>query len=232
MVELQESMSNVGLLNPITVLSKPPGFEILAGARRFAAAKNLKWKTIPAMVFQDPKTPVELITLHENLIREKVKVCDEARWLNAIMKSRKWNGKQLAAAIGRSEAWVSERCSLLGLPMDVVTKLDAGEIPFSAVRELMRINDPVKRATLFSYAVTGGVDTSTAKRWREDAERSNVWLEPAKPAGDKNGGPTPAKILASCEICHDPYDIGITRVLRLCIPCYEAIRDSGVKTPK
>jgi ParB family chromosome partitioning protein len=220
-------MKMIGLLNPITVVQTKDGYEILAGCRRFAAALNLHWKTIRATVFPPIDTPKELCQIHENLIREQVSPTDEARWIKATMLEHHWNARQISSKIGRVESWVSDRLALLSLPNELTDKLDAGEIPFSAARELGRVKDPAKRAALIAYAVKGGVDTPTAESWRRDADSGNCIIDPAAqplPPGER---PSPARMLCRCEVCDGPHDITVSKVLKVCAKCYDAIFKSG-----
>jgi len=222
---LTESIRIVGMLNPIAVVQEGGHYRILAGARRYAAAKSLGWQTIAVRIFTDTGTNMELIQLHENLEREAVRPTDEARWLQRTMSRRKWNGRQLAAALGQSEAWVSERLALLSLPTDLTDRVDAGEIPFSAARELGRVKDPSKRAQLIHYAVASGVDTRTAARWREDADSGAADLAAGPTPMDASGQPVPLKMMRECEVCKQAHEITTTRVLHLCPGCYTSLTE-------
>jgi ParB/RepB/Spo0J family partition protein len=221
--ELCESMEAVGLINPITVIQHGKTYKLIAGHRRFSAARELGWKTIRATVFSPKATTMELVQLHENLIREQVRPTDEAKWLQTLMKTRHWTGRQLAEKLKRTESWVSDRLALLQLPASLTAKLDAGEIPFSAARELGRIKDPQKREALIQYAVTGGVDTATAAQWRADADAGLATPAGGPPATGANGRPVPVKMLCTCEVCGTPHDITASRSIKTCQDCYTLI---------
>ena len=225
--ELQDSMRTVGLLNPITVIEEKGRYRIMAGCRRYAAAASLGWKTIRATVFTQASTERELIQLHENLIREEVAPTDEARWLRQVMFSKRWTARQLSLKIRRAESWVSDRLALLSLPTALTDKVDAGEVAYSAARELGRVKDSKKREALIAYAVAGGVDTKTAAQWRQDADTGDTNLDPSPPALDDAGRTIPAKMLCRCEICAAPHDIAETRMLKLCASCHDTIMKTG-----
>jgi len=227
LMELKDSMRTVGLLNPITVMEEKGRFRILAGCRRFAAAQALGWKTIRATVFCQAATERELIQLHENLIREEVPPTDEARWLKGVMHAKHWTARQLAEKIRRAESWVSDRLALLSLPTSLTDKVDAGEVSYSAARELGRVKDPGKRAALIGYAVAGGVDSKTAARWREEADAGDADLATPAPETDGQGRTVPAKMLCRCEVCSGTHDITETKVLKLCETCFKTLTEEA-----
>jgi len=221
MQELVSSIGTVGLLNPITVMKEGTAYRVMAGHRRLDAIKQLGCQTIKCTVYKSPGTPSEFIQLHENLIREQVRPTDEARFLRHIMTLNKWTAARTAEAIGRTESWVSDRLSLLNLPANLTDKVDNGEIPYSAARELGRVKDPAKRNALIEYAVRGGVDTNTAATWRKDADNCTSQIDGTPIPQDPDSPPVPVKMMCSCEVCAQPHDITESRQLKLCANCYK-----------
>ncbi|HKT21187.1 MAG TPA: ParB/RepB/Spo0J family partition protein [Nitrososphaerales archaeon] len=121
--DLERSIERFGLLHPIVVRGTPDsGYEVIAGNRRLSAAKQLGLKTIPAMVVQADDRSAYEMSLIENIQRKMLNPVDEAKAFLNYIRSREADGlgfgsvSELAASIGKSQEYVSNRLSLLRLP--------------------------------------------------------------------------------------------------------------------
>lgn len=117
--ELAASMAEHGLVQPVVVRSDPDkfGYTLVAGHRRYAAARALGWVTIPGVV-RDPMNPADAreLMLLENMHRVALDPVEEARALAEIMARHKFGApSRLARFVGRSEGWVRDRLALLEL---------------------------------------------------------------------------------------------------------------------
>lgn len=133
-----------GVRQPITVTPRPedgePPYMIVMGHRRHAAAKEAGLTVIPAII-KELSEDERIADMHiENMNRDDLKPTEEARsikTLRAVCKSE----REVASRIGRSQAYVNKRLSLLGLPADVQTELDAGRMTVENGQELARLKD-------------------------------------------------------------------------------------------
>lgn len=122
---LAESIASNGLLQPISVHEHPKDknrYVINHGARRFRAVKSLGWKTIQAIVDSEYSEQKQLI---ENLQREDLSLLEIVESLQAIKQNFKRNG-DLAKAVGKSDAWVSQMLSLSKLSPEIEALLKNG----------------------------------------------------------------------------------------------------------
>jgi len=223
LLELVESIRELGLLNPITVKKVDAGFEVVAGNRRFAAIKKLKWKTVPCIVFPKDGLDAEVAKMHENSVREAVNITEEANFLLDLANAYKLNGKQLAAKIGRTESYVSDRLKLLKGPPQVADAVAKGELSFSAARELLKIRDENVQREYIAHAIRSGVNDATAKQWRVDA---NAAADAGQPAPAEPGAvvkDSVQEVRVQCALTGKTYRIDRTMVVRVHIESWNEL---------
>lgn len=126
--ELATTLDKEGLLQPIVVREQGEQYEIIAGERRFRAAKHLGWETIPAIVNNMDEAQAASLALIENLQREDLNPIDEAQAYNNLMKLNNLTQTALAQNIGKSQSYVANKMRLLKLSPKVQSYLASGEI--------------------------------------------------------------------------------------------------------
>ena len=126
--ELATTLDKEGLLQPIVVREQGEQYEIIAGERRFRAAKHLGWETIPAIVNNMDEAQAASLALIENLQREDLNPIDEAQAYNNLMKLNNLTQTALAQNIGKSQSYVANKMRLLKLSPKVQSYLASGQI--------------------------------------------------------------------------------------------------------
>ena len=111
--ELAASIRNRGLLQPIIVKKEEQGFLVMAGERRYRAAKIAGLKLVPALIRDDDPLEVAII---ENLQREDLSPLEEAEGLGALIDKYGYTHEALAELIGKSRPYVSNTLALRRLP--------------------------------------------------------------------------------------------------------------------
>jgi len=114
--ELADSIKEQGIINPITVRPHGKKFVIVAGERRFLAAKLVGLKTIPAIIKKVSKNDVMLISLVENLQREDLNSIDRAEGIKALKVNLGLPWTEVAKKLGLSKQRVLDLVGLLALP--------------------------------------------------------------------------------------------------------------------
>jgi ParB family chromosome partitioning protein len=153
---LAESVKAQGLVQPIVVRSRAAGgYELIAGERRWRAAREAGLETIPALVRETGDRDALLLGLVENVAREQLTPVEEARDLGL---------GDIAERVGRSKPAVSNRMRLLDLPEDVLAMLERGELSEGHARAILAVPDHDDRRRLARQIVRRGLSVREAER--------------------------------------------------------------------
>lgn len=125
--DLADSMASVGLLQPITVRPFGDKYEIVAGERRWRAAKLLKWDTIPAMVRNVTDEEILEIQIIENLQREDVNPIDEAVAFKSLLEKESLDW--LSSRIHKPKKYIVDRLKLNDLVPEAIEYVQKGILP-------------------------------------------------------------------------------------------------------
>ena len=140
--ELAETLDKDGLLQPIVIREDGEDhYEIIAGERRYRAAKSLNWETIPAIVNNMNDDQAASLALIENLQREDLNPIDEAKAYTNLMKLNDLTQTALAKDMGKSQSYVANKLRLLKLDDDVQKALIEGKITARHGRALLNLSD-------------------------------------------------------------------------------------------
>jgi ParB family chromosome partitioning protein len=170
LARLGASLRARGQLQPVRVRwDHRQGVHILiAGERRWRAAKLVGLTTITAVVHEGEMTESEtrVVQLIENLMREDLKPIEQAKAFRALMAEEGWSVTRLAEEVGVAQSSVSRALKLLDLPEGVQDKVGQGALSPDAAYEVSRLDDPEEQATVASQIVAG--------KYRRDEVRAMV----------------------------------------------------------
>jgi len=140
--ELADSIKAQGLIQPIVVRPSPGGFfEILAGERRLRAAKLAGLKLVSVIVEEVSDRDAMSLALIENIQREDLSAIEEAAALDRLVKEFQMSHDEIAKAVGRSRASVSNLIRLLGLPAEVKSMIAKNMLEMGHARALLGLDD-------------------------------------------------------------------------------------------
>jgi ParB family chromosome partitioning protein len=117
--ELQDSIRSKGILEPILVRAKGSRFEIIAGERRFVAAKNIGLKDLPCIDMDVADNEAMEIALIENLQRKDLDIFEEADGLQALADLHHYHHQQISDKIGKARSTITEILSIARIPQRV-----------------------------------------------------------------------------------------------------------------
>jgi ParB family chromosome partitioning protein len=143
--ELAESIKAQGIMQPILVRRLPEGanagkFEIIAGERRFRAARLAGLDSVPVLVRDVPNEAAAAMALIENIQREDLNPLEEAQGLSRLIREFGLTHEQAAQAVGRSRSAASNLLRLLNLADPVQTMLMAGDLDMGHARALLALD--------------------------------------------------------------------------------------------
>lgn len=140
--ELAQTLKTHGMIQPIVVRKmEEDKYELIAGERRYRAAKMLEWKTVPAIVRDMTDTETASIALIENIQRENLSVIEEANAYVQLIKMHELTQEALAQRLGKSQSTIANRIRLLSLPTEVQDALMNKAISERHARALLKLPD-------------------------------------------------------------------------------------------
>ena len=140
---LADSIARYGVLQPITVRLQNSGyFQIIAGERRWRAARLAGLTDIPVRIIEaDDRTTAEL-ALVENLQREDLNPIEEARGYQSLIEDFGLTQEEAAKSVGKSRPAVANALRLLSLSPEVLRLVESGELSAGHARALVPVQDP------------------------------------------------------------------------------------------
>ena len=151
--ELSESISKVGLIQPILVRPKKDSgsketFEIVAGERRYRAAKLADLKQVPVIIKDLSDIEVLEVSIIENIQRENLSPIEEAQAFSRLVDEFALSHQQIAERVSKSRTYVSNSLRLLGLPEEVLASLKAAKISVGHAKAILTVKEPQAQINL------------------------------------------------------------------------------------
>src|SRR5918997_1189168 len=193
LVALADSLRERGLLQPVLVRPIPGGtYELIAGERRWRAARLAGFETVPALVRpQDDAESVEL-ALIENMAREDLTPVEEARACALLVEELGLTREEVGRRIGRSRVAVSNLLRLLDLPDEALELIAAGALTEGHGRALLLAGDhDARRRLARAAAQEGWTVRQTEARARAAGDPG---AGPTSPAASRSGAPHPDQL--------------------------------------
>jgi len=177
---LAESIRHQGMLQPVVVRPRPAGgYELIAGERRWRAAKEAGVEAVPALVREADDRDSLLLALVENVAREQLSAVEEARAYAVLLDEFGLSLGEVAERVGRAKSSVSNRLRLLELPDEVLWMLVRGELTEGHARAVLAVPDDDGRKKLAKRIVRTGMSVRAAER---AAQQSGARTKPRKAA--------------------------------------------------
>lgn len=139
--ELAESIKEHGIIQPIVVRKKEKRYEIIAGERRFRAAKLAGLKEVPAIVKEMTEQQMMEVAILENLQREDLTPIEEAEAYSSLIDNLNFTQDALAKRLGKSRPHIANHIRLLQLPEDVRQLMNEGVLSMGHGRALLGLKD-------------------------------------------------------------------------------------------
>jgi ParB family transcriptional regulator, chromosome partitioning protein len=166
---LAASIRHQGVLQPVIVRPRREGgYELVAGERRWRAAREAGSTTVPAVVREADDRESLLLGLVENVARENLSPLEEARAYAVLVDEFGLSLGDVAERVGRSKPAVSNRLRLLELPDEVLWMLARGELSEGHARAVLAVPDDDQRVSLARRIVRRGLSVRAAEQAARD----------------------------------------------------------------
>jgi len=183
---LAESVRRQGVIQPLLVRPRGVGgYEIVAGERRWRAAREAGRETVPAVVRTADDRDTLLLGLVENVAREQLTPIEEARAYAVLIDEFSLSLGEVAERVGRSKPSVSNRIRLLELPDDVLGMVERGQLTEGHARAVLAVPDHEGRRRLAREIVRRGLSVRAAEqraKWAGARQRPRTRSAPVDPA--------------------------------------------------
>jgi ParB family chromosome partitioning protein len=224
--ELAESISKIGILQPIRVFERNGRYEIEDGHRRYLAARQAGLQVVPCIVVKSPERERELKKLHANLYSKDISPIELSRTLHHLKDKYGYSQEELAKMMGKSQGRIAQILALTNYDPEIVQAMEDKKISEHIGRALQQIPNPEKRKYYLRYAIDGGATVNTVRGWvaREQAEIQEPEYQPPDTPSEPPA-PTPELIKGRCNCCRQDFALDSLMLMKFCGECYTDLRN-------
>lgn len=180
MEELAASVRQYGVLQPILVRPVEGGYEIVAGERRFRAAKLAGLQTIPAIVRVFNPLEMAEVAIIENVQREDLNVIEEAQAYQVLMTRFGLTQAELSEKVGASRSHIANIMRLLALPVKVQESLLEGVLLMGQARPLLSLSEPDLVQKAADHIAEHNLSAREAEQLVTKLKKDPTYLDPVE----------------------------------------------------
>jgi len=189
LASLADSISIHGIIQPITVRPYEGSYQIVAGERRWRAARMAGLTEVPVLIVELTDSQTMQIALIENLQREDLNPLEEANGYNELIEKFSMKQEDVAKKVGKARSSITNSLRLLTLPNEIKELVKTGDISKGHCKALLGISDPIRMVQLAQKSISGGlsvhaleklIKNETAPKQEEPRYKKNPLLSEAE----------------------------------------------------
>jgi len=161
--ELAQSIKTYGIVQPIIVQRNGARYIIIAGERRYRAARLAQLETVPAVIKDYSEKAFLEVSLVENLQREDLNPIEEAQALRMLMEEHRLTQDELSERLGKSRSAIANTLRLLSLPQEIQRMVTDGELSSGHARCLIAVPGDETKIKLARRMVSQGLSVRAAE---------------------------------------------------------------------
>lgn len=162
--ELADSIVEHGIIQPLIVRKSGEFYELVAGERRWRAARVAELKKVPCLIREFSDEENVLVTVIENMQREDLNPIEEANGLDQMMRQYGMTQAQVSKSIGKSRPYIANSLRLLKLPEGIQDLVRTGQISMGHARALITIDDPKFQQEIAERIVKEGLSVRDVEK--------------------------------------------------------------------
>jgi ParB family chromosome partitioning protein len=172
LAELKQSISENGLVTPITVRPHNNGYQLIAGERRFRAVQELGYERIPAYILEihDDRRMLEM-ALIENVQRENLNPVEEARGYQRLIDECSLTQETVAQKVGKDRVTIANSLRLLKLPDSIQESLRKSELTAGHARALLGLPERSQQIDLWKTILKNGWSVRQVEKFVQRAAK-------------------------------------------------------------
>jgi ParB family chromosome partitioning protein len=162
--ELAASIKEHGLIQPIVLRKAGDGYEIVAGERRWRAARKANLKDVPCIVRELTDEENMLLAIIENMQREDLNPIEEAEGLSQMIENYGLTQEEVSKSVGKSRPYITNVLRLLKLPEAVKDSVSQGKLSAGHARAVVSAGDEKKQIELAKRAIEEGLSVRQVEK--------------------------------------------------------------------
>lgn len=162
--ELADSIKENGIIEPLLVRRRGPGYELIAGERRLRAARLAGLKEIPVLVMDVSDEGAQELALVENIQREELNPLEEAEAFKSLADGFGLSQEEIARKVGKDRATVANFLRILKLPSDIKEELVKGSITMGHAKAILSLERDALQREVARRVVKRGLSVRETER--------------------------------------------------------------------
>ena len=183
---LAESIKTHGVVQPLLVRRRDNGFELIAGERRWRAAKLAGLTRVPVVVKEVPDDSLLEIALIENIQREDLNPIEEAQAYKKLIETVGLTQEALASRVGRDRSYITNYLRLLRLPDDLQQLVKEGRLSTGHARTILALSHPDQQRRVARQIIDGGLSVRAVEQLVQRMVEKPARTTPSPRAVDPN----------------------------------------------
>lgn len=171
---LAESIKMYGVLQPLVLIKENDKYKIVAGERRFRAAKTAKLKEVPAIIKELTGRDQDMISMIENIQREDLNPYEEAMAYTNMMKKYNLTQQELSDILGKSRTYIANMVRLINLDEKTIEEIENGNITSSQGRALLGIENIEERHKYLELLLKNEITVNEIEKTKNTKKRKQV----------------------------------------------------------
>ena len=178
--ELSKSIKEHGIIQPIVVRRRGENYEIVAGERRWRAARKAELSKVPCLIRELSDEQNMLIAIIENMQREDLNPVEEAEGLNQMIVTFGMTQEQISKSVGKSRPYIANSLRLLRLPEYIKDEMAEGRLSAAHGRTLVTVEDEDVRKVLCARIIKEGLSVRETEKLVSEQGKSKKRRPAAK----------------------------------------------------
>ena len=162
--ELAASIQEHGIIQPLIVRKNESGYELVAGERRWRAAREAALDKVPCIIREFTDEENALIAIIENMQREDLDPVEEAEGLETMMKEYGLTQEEVSRSVGKSRPYITNSLRLLKLPQDIREKISEGALSAGHARALLSVKTRALQEQICQKVIKDGLSVRETER--------------------------------------------------------------------
>ena len=168
--ELESSIKEHGVIQPLIVREAENGYELVAGERRWRASRLAGLKKVPCIIrnFDDKQNAI--VAIIENMQREDLNPIEEAEGLRSMTEKYGFTQEQVSSSLGKSRTYITNSIRLLKLPKEIQQFVSDGQMSAAHGRTIINITDAKKQREIADKVIKLGLSVRETERLADKAK--------------------------------------------------------------